>query len=214
MTRQSEERPYRPAYVAVIGPGDPSDPSDPSKPSDIVESDLDNAEEVGRLLAAHGAVLVCGGLGGVMEAACKGARDHKPAGMTVGFLPGSEHDEGNKHLSIEIPTSLGELRNGLVVGAAEAVIVVGGSWGTINEIGLAMKLGKPIFQIGGWTVAPTSSTATPHRVADASEAVRSALSAIQKLRGDGHAVPGVPVVRTLRSGHNPPSQGDYQQHDL
>jgi uncharacterized protein (TIGR00725 family) len=137
---------------------------------------------VGRLLAAYGAVLVCGGLGGVMEAACMAARDHKPAGITVGFLPGDEHDRGNKYLAIEIPTGLGELRNGLVVGVAEAVIVVGGSWGTMNEISLAMKLGKPVFQIGGWKVAPTSAAATPHQVARASEAVQAALSAIQKLR--------------------------------
>ncbi len=214
MTRQSEGRPGRPAYVAVIGPGDPGDPGDPSKPSDIAEGDLNNAGEVGRLLAARGAVLICGGLGGVMEAACKGARNHKPAGITIGFLPGSEHDEGNDHLSIEIPTGLGELRNGLVVGAAEAVIAVGGSWGTINEIGLAMKLGKPIFQIGGWTVAPASTTAILHRVADASEAVQSALSAIQELRGGRHAVSGIPAVRSPRSRHDLPRQGDHQRHDL
>lgn len=172
-------RPGRPAYVAVIGPGDPGEPG---KPSDIIDGDLDAAQNVGRLLAAHGAVLVCGGLGGVMEAACMAARGHEPPGFTVGFLPGSEHGRGNKHLAIEIPTGLGELRNGLVVGAAEAVIVVGGSWGTTNEISLAMKLGKPVFQIGGWKVAPTSAAPAPHQVADASQAVQAALSAIQKLR--------------------------------
>jgi uncharacterized protein (TIGR00725 family) len=178
MIRQSDEWSNRPAYVAVIGPGDPS----PGKPNDIVHGDLDVAQEVGRLLAANGAVLICGGLGGVMRAACKAARDHEPAGITVGFLPGDKHDKGNEHLSIEIPTGLGELRNGLVVGAAEAVIVVGGSWGTMNEISLAMKQGKPVVQIGGWTVTPTSATPAPHQVADASEAVQAALSAIQKLR--------------------------------
>jgi len=176
MTRQSGGRP---AYVAVIGPGDPSEPG---KPSDIVEGDLEAAQDVGRLLAAHGAVLVCGGLGGVMEAACMAARGHEPPGITVGFLPGSEHGGGNEHLSIEIPTGLGELRNGLVVGAAEAVIVVGGSWGTMNEVSLAMKLGKPVFRIGGWTVTPASAAPVPHQVADASQAVQAALSAIQKLR--------------------------------
>jgi uncharacterized protein (TIGR00725 family) len=178
MTRQSG-RPDRPAYVAVVGPGDPGGPG---KPGDIIDGDLDAAREVGRLLAANGAVLICGGLGGVMEAACRAARGHTPAGITVGFLPGGEHDEGNEHLSVEIPTGLGELRNGLVVGAAEAVIVVGGSWGTMNEVSLAMKLGKPVFQIGGWTVAPTSAAPAPHQVADASQAVRTALSAIRKLR--------------------------------
>lgn len=179
MTGQSEERPGRPAYIAVIGPGDPSEPGNPGG---IIEGDLQTAREVGRLLAARGAVLLCGGLGGVMEAACMAARGHKPAGVTVGFLPGGEHDGGNKHLSIEIPTGLGELRNGLVVGAAEAVIAVGGSWGTMNEISLAMKLGKPVFQIGGWKVAPTSAARVPYQVADASAAVQAVLSAVQKLR--------------------------------
>jgi uncharacterized protein (TIGR00725 family) len=186
MTRQSDAWPSRPAYIAVIGPGDPG----PGKPSDIAPGDLDAAEEVGRLLAANGAVLVCGGLGGVMRTACKAARNHEPAGITVGFLPGDKHDKGNKHLSIEIPTGLGELRNGLVVGAAEAVIVVGGSWGTMNEISLAMKLEKPVFQIGGWTVTPTSATPAPHRVADASEAVQAALSTIQKLRNANESLRG------------------------
>lgn len=151
-------------------------------PGDIIDGDLEAARDVGRLLAARGAVLLCGGLGGVMAAACRAARGHKPAGVTVGFLPGSKHDSGNKYLSIEIPTGLGELRNGLVVGAAEAVIVVGGSWGTMNEIGLAMKLGKPVFQIGGWKVAPASAAAVPYQVADASTAVQAALSAVRKLR--------------------------------
>jgi uncharacterized protein (TIGR00725 family) len=178
MSGQAEGRPGRPAYVALIGPGDSGEPG---KPGDIIEGDLEAAREVGRLLAAHGAVLVCGGLGGVMEAACMAARGHRPAGVTVGFLPGGEHDSGNKHLSIEIPTGLGEFRNGLVVGAAEAVIVVGGSWGTMSETSLAMKLGKPVFQIGGWTVTPTSAAAVPYQVADASAAVQAALAAVRKL---------------------------------
>lgn len=126
MSGQSEVRPGRPAYIAVIGPGDPGGPG---TPGDIIDGDLETAREVGRLLAAHGAVLVCGGLGGVMEAACRAAQGHEPAGVTVGFLPGGEHDRGNRHLSVEIPTGLGELRNGLVAGAADAVIAVGGSWG-------------------------------------------------------------------------------------
>jgi uncharacterized protein (TIGR00725 family) len=176
MTGQAEGRSGRPAYIAVIGPGEPG------KPGGMIEGDLEAAREVGRLLAVHGAVMLCGGLGGVMEAACMAARGHQPAGVTVGFLPGGEHDRGNEHLSIEIPTGLGELRNGLVVGAAEAVVAVGGSWGTMNEISLAMKLGKPVFQVGGWTVAPTSAAAVPYQVPDASAAVQAALSAVQELR--------------------------------
>jgi len=179
VTAQSGGRPGRPAYIAVIGPGGPGEPG---QPGGITDGDLEAARDVGPLLAAHGAVLLCGGLGGVMEAACMAARGHEPAGVTVGFLPGGEHDAGNQHLSVEIPTGLGELRNGLVVSAAEAVIAVGGSWGTMNEISLAMKLGKPVFQIGGWTVAPASATGVPYQVADASTAVQAALSAVQNLR--------------------------------
>ena len=181
MTGQSQGRSGRPAYIAVIGPGDPGD---------IIDGDLEAAREVGRLLAAHGAVLVCGGLGGVMDAACRAAHGHEPAGITVGFLPGGEHGRGSRYLSVEIPTGLGELRNGLVVGAAEAVIAVGGSWGTMTEISLAMKRGMPVFQIGGWTVAPTSAAAVPYQVADASAAVPAALSAVQQLR-NAHESQGI-----------------------
>ncbi len=80
-------RPGRPAYVAVIGP---CDPAEPGKPGDIIEGDLDAAQEVGRLMAKYGAVLVCGGLGGVMEAACTAARGHEPAGITVGAVQPSQ----------------------------------------------------------------------------------------------------------------------------
>ena len=150
MARQSRGTPDRPVYVAMIGPGDPRDSG---RSSGIVPGDMDAAEEVGRLLAAHGAVLVCGGLGGVMKAACMGAHNNKPVGITVGFLPGDKHGDGNDYLSIEIPTGLGELRNALVVGAAEAVIVVGGSWGTMNEVSLAMKC---------WAVRAASALTMPH----------------------------------------------------
>ena len=168
----------RPAYVAVVGPGDPG----PGAPGEVRPGDLDAAAEVGRLLAAAGAVLVCGGLGGVMRAACRGAREHDPPGLTVGFLPGGRHGDGNEFLAVELPTGLGELRNGLVAAGADAVVAVGGSWGTLSEVALAMRAGKPVFQVGGWTVRPADGGRVPRRAADAAQAVAGALAAIREFR--------------------------------
>jgi uncharacterized protein (TIGR00725 family) len=161
-------RPHGPAYVAVIGPG-----------SGATDADLAAAHQVGRLLAQAGATLVCGGLGGVMAAACQGAR--LDGGCTVGILPGRRHGEGNEFLSVELPTGLGELRNGLVVGAAEAVIAIGGSWGTLSEIALAMRTGTPVFAIGGWPAGVPGGDG-PREVTDAAEAVRLALALIGESR--------------------------------
>jgi uncharacterized protein (TIGR00725 family) len=109
------------------------------------------AEAVGRGLAAAGAVLVCGGLGGVMEAACRGARS--AGGTTIGILPGMSRADANRYVDVAIPTGLGELRNGLVVRAADALIAVGGEFGTLSEIALALKAGKPVIGLGGWELA-------------------------------------------------------------
>jgi uncharacterized protein (TIGR00725 family) len=126
-------------YVAVIGPGDRVPPDEAAI-----------AAEVGTLLAKRNAVLVCGGLGGVMAAACQGAVGR--GGLTVGLLPGSSRADGNPYLSVALPTGLRQLRNGLVVGVCDAVIAVGGSWGTLSEIALAVRAGKPTIVIGGWKV--------------------------------------------------------------
>ena len=108
------------------------------------------AEEVGRLLARRGAVVVCGGLGGVMEAACRGARGE--GGTTVGILPGPDRGAANPHVSVAVPTGLGEARNALVVRAADALIAVGGAYGTLSEIALALKAGKPVIGLGTWEI--------------------------------------------------------------
>lgn len=164
-------------YVAVIGPGD------------ATEEEARDAESVGALLAQHGAVVVCGGLGGVMEAACKGAALN--GGRSVGILPGRDRSVGNAYASVALATGLGELRNGLVVGSADAVIAVGGSWGTLSEIALAMRTGKPTFLLGGWHLRPpdaqntrpadmpagAGTSSAPVEVASAQEAVRRALAA-------------------------------------
>jgi hypothetical protein len=106
------------------------------------------AEEVGRLLAERGAVLVCGGRGGVMEAACRGAQ--QAGGLTVGILPGLHVEEGNPYLSLSLPTGLGQGRNAVVVLSGRAVIAIGGGFGTLSEIGMALKHGRSVIGLGTW----------------------------------------------------------------
>ncbi len=156
------------AYIAVIGPG-----------SDTTDAELAAAEEVGRLLARSGATVVCGGLGGVMAAVSKGARSN--GGVAVGLLPGREHGAGNAYLTVELPTGQGEMRNALVVTVAEAVIAIGGSWGTLSEIALAMRTGTPVFQLAGWPVRDPGGGG-PQRAATAAQAVSLALAAAHAAR--------------------------------
>ena len=105
---------------------------------------------MGRLLAERGAVLVCGGLGGTMEAACRGAK--QAGGTTVGLLPGGSRSEANRFVDVAIPTGLGEARNALVVRAADAVVAVGGGYGTLSEIALALRAGKRVVGLGTWEI--------------------------------------------------------------
>lgn len=100
------------------------------------------AEETGRLLAEAGAVLVCGGLGGVMEAAAKGAKAN--GGVTVGILPGDDPATANRYIDVPLATGLGEMRNFLIVRTAHALIAIGGGVGTLSEIALAQRIGKPV----------------------------------------------------------------------
>lgn len=130
------------------------------------------AERIGELLARAGAVLVCGGLSGVMEAACRGAR--REGGMTVGVLPGTDRAAANPYVSVAIATGLGELRNGVVVRASDAVIAVGGEFGTLSEIGFALKLGKRVVGLGTWELPRRPDAIV--RAPSADEAVRLALS--------------------------------------
>ncbi|QFG19839.1 dethiobiotin synthetase [Actinomadura sp. WMMB 499] len=120
-------------------------------PSACTPRRRDDAHEIGRLLAARGAVVVCGGHGGVMAAAAAGAAG--AGGAVVGVLPGDDRAGADPHLTVVLPTGLGQARNNLIVGAADAVIAVGGSWGTLSEIALAMRRGHaPVVQLGGWRV--------------------------------------------------------------
>ena len=130
------ERPDRPRYVAVIGPGDAG--------GELYEL----AREVGRLVANRGGVVVCGGLAGVMEAAARGATES--GGVAIGVLPDVDRRRANPYLSYTIATGVGEARNLGVVCSADAVISVGGSYGTLSEIGLAKKVGRPVVSLRGW----------------------------------------------------------------
>ena len=114
-------------------------------------SELAQARAVGEGLGRVGAVLVCGGLGGVMEAACRGARE--AGGLTVGLLPGHDRSAANKWVAVALPSGMGELRNGLVVRAADALIAVGGAYGTLSEIALGLKLGRPVVGLDTWELA-------------------------------------------------------------
>ena len=108
------------------------------------------ALEVGREVARSGAILICGGLGGAMEAAARGAKEQ--FGTTVGILPGSDRDHANPFIDISIPTGLGQARNTIVVKASDALIAVGGGYGTLSEIALALKMGKPVIGINTWDI--------------------------------------------------------------
>ena len=151
------------AYVAVCGPGTASD------------EEYGWAEEVGRRLARAGAVVVCGGLGGVMEAAARGATEE--GGTALGILPGSDRAEASTHLTLSVPTGMGEARNALVVRAADALIAIAGEFGTLSEIALALKLGTPVVGLGTWELSkPGTSLDDPIvRAKTPEEAVTRAL---------------------------------------
>ena len=124
-------------YIAVVGGG-----------GHVSAVHRRSAEQVGRAVAESGAVLVCGGLGGTMVAACRGA--HAGGGLTVGLLPGRDRDEANPHVDIAIPTGMGEARNALVVRCADAVVAVAGEYGTLSEIALALQAGIPVVGLDTW----------------------------------------------------------------
>ena len=123
-------------HVAVCGPGS------------ATEEEERWAEEVGRRLAEAGAVLLCGGLGGVMDAAARGAS--RAGGTVVGILPGEDRLGASEHLTVAVPTGMGEARNAIIARAADAVIAVGGEWGTLSEIALARKMGTPVVGLRTW----------------------------------------------------------------
>lgn len=121
------------------------------------------AEEVGRLLAEAGAVLVCGGLGGIMEAACRGAC--QAGGATLGLLPGNDASAANPFVSLAVPTGLGHARNVLVAQTARVLIAVEGEYGTLSEIAIGRKLGRPVIALNSWPGLPGVDYVTTPRQA-------------------------------------------------
>src|SRR5437867_11908584 len=132
------------------------------------------AEETGRLLAQRGAILVCGGLGGGMEAVAKGAKAN--GGTTVGILPGADPAAANAYIDVPLATGLGEMRNFLIVRAAHALIAIGGGVGTLSELALAQRIGKPVV---GLHDSFRNAVAIP-RVENAAAAVAWVLQQAQK----------------------------------
>ena len=139
--------PSSPRYIGVIGQGD----------CDAARAAV--AEEIGRLIAGAGALLVCGGMGGVMEAACRGAQS--AGGMTIGILQGGDRSEANPHLTVAVATGIGEARNLAIIRTADVLIAIGGSYGTLSEIGFALKMGKRVIGLETWDIDGIVKAASP-----------------------------------------------------
>lgn len=142
------------------------------------------AEEVGQRLAAEGVTLVCGGLGGVMEAACRGAKS--AGGLTVGILPGDDSHGANPYVDVPIVTGMGYARNVVVVRSAQAVIAVDGSYGTLSEIAHALQSGIPVIGLGTWSLSlHEKQDNSVIRAQSAEEAVKKAIAAAKTEGKDG-----------------------------
>jgi uncharacterized protein (TIGR00725 family) len=140
------------------------------------------AERVGRAIARAGAVLLCGGLGGVMEAASRGAAE--ASGTVVGLLPGFRRGDANPWVTIPIVTGMDQARNVILVRSCDAVIAVGGRYGTLSEIALALKLGIPVVGVRTWRLGQPEGRRVPILLAaTAEEAVARALRAVRRRRG-------------------------------
>lgn len=168
----------RAPMVAVIGDGDPRGPD--------ARRVLEWAEEVGTLLARGGAIVVTGGMGGVMRAASRGAAG--VGGLTVGILPGDDPAEANEFIGLPVATGLGVARNLVVVTSADAVVAIGGRHGTLSEIGLALRMGRQVVGLGSWRVESDRAVGGPriHRARDPREAAQLAL----RMAKDGPIRPG------------------------
>lgn len=144
-------------YVGVVGA------------SQATPQDMADAEAVGRELAQHGAVVVCGGRGGVMAAASKGAAE--AGGTVIGMLPGLDRSDANEWVTYAVPTGLGELRNGLIVRTADVLIAVGGAYGTLSEVALGLQADLRVFALHSWEIEGITPCGSP------AEAVTAALAA-------------------------------------
>jgi uncharacterized protein (TIGR00725 family) len=148
-------------YVAVVGA------------SSCDQETAALAEETGAGIARRGGVVICGGGGGVMEAAARGAQS--AGGTVLGILPGDNPRGGNHHLTLAVATGLGEARNAVIARSADVVIAVGGEYGTLSEVALALKMGKPVIGLKTWEIKPPRELARGIiQVSSAAEAVESA----------------------------------------
>jgi hypothetical protein len=152
-----------PTYVAVVGTSTPT--------AELAEA----AEAVGRRLAERGAVVVCGGLGGVMEATARGV--HAAGGIAVGILPGSDRTEANRYLTVALATGLGEMRNPLVVRSADVVIAIGGAYGTLSEVAFALRTAVPVVGLGTWDLEDVVAAPGPDEAVELALALAAAAAA-------------------------------------
>jgi uncharacterized protein (TIGR00725 family) len=146
-------------YVSVVGSGTAS--------GELYEK----AREVGRLVAERGGIVICGGLSGIMEAAARGARE--AGGTAIGILPDEDRDRANEHLSFSIATGTGHARNLAVVCSGDVVVAVGGEYGTLSEMGLALKVGRPVVALASWDLGEHVAVASSPE-----EAVEAAFGAL------------------------------------
>ena len=154
----------RKPYVGVVGAGL------------ATEAELELAGGVGRLIAEAGAVLVCGGLGGVMDAAARACQE--AGGASLGVLPGDDRLAASRHLTMAVATGMGEARNAIVARTADVLIAVGGEYGTLSEIAFALKMGKPVVGLSTWDLAREDLGDPIVRAATPVEAVTKALNLI------------------------------------
>ena len=172
-------QPKRPLIIAVIGGSNP--PPEASS----------QAYHVGRELAARGAIVLCGGLEGVMEAVCRGARD--AGGTTVGILPGDDPADANPFVDIPIATGLGYARNAVITRAAQAVIAIDGSFGTLSEIGHALADGTTVVGLETWVFAVNGQESSDIVVATGpADAVEKAIAAARRRQAGPQAPEGRP----------------------
>ena len=149
---------------------------------------LDQAEVLGRRLAEAGAVLVCGGGPGVIEAVCRGARS--VGGTTVGLLPGLDRGDANPHLSVAVPTGMGQGRNLLLVRSSDAMVAVGGGFGTLSEIALALRTGVPVVGLATWSLQLDAGPVDAFPTAgDAETAARLAIEAARSRQAGPASAP-------------------------
>ena len=135
----------------------------------------DLAEKVGKMVAELGCVLVCGGLGGAMEAAAKGAKS--AGGTTIGILPGKDKDDANRYIDIALPTSIGYARNAIVACSADIIIAMPGSYGTNSEICYGLIYGRPVIDLGNWNI---EGTIDAKNIEEAEEKIKKIIKKLQQ----------------------------------